>query len=167
MKSLSKQRKTSIILLVVGLFLFLCCVGKVEIEALFLPIIVLVAGIVLFFIPQKSENTVQELTYYFKVKGVTFDNDDGTDRQEILKRNEPIVGKSEVNLELRKYLYKGESAIGVYINNEMVGNVPKDEVNKVNKIMDNPNAKVKSASINSFEDDYCNVIYCMDVTLSY
>ncbi|WP_277098338.1 hypothetical protein [Dialister invisus] len=167
MKSLSKQKKNGLIVAAVGVFLFICCVGKVEFQALVLTLIVVAVGIVMFFIPEISKNKNEESIFYFKVKGVTFDNEDGSDRQEILKRNKPVVGKTEVNVELRKYLYQGEDAIGVYINNEMVGNVPKENVNKVNQIMDSPSAKIKSANIDSFEDDYCNEIYCMNVTLSY
>lgn len=60
----------------------------------------------------------------FRVVGVTFANDGGRSRQTILreiKREEP----STYDFSLRKYDYEGEPAVGVFYNDEQVGNIAK------------------------------------------
>lgn len=58
----------------------------------------------------------------FNVVGVTFKNKDGEDRQSIIERLQ--VG-AEYNVRLERYLYEGEPAYYVVINEKVVGNVPK------------------------------------------
>lgn len=58
----------------------------------------------------------------FNVVGVTFKNKDGEDRQSIIERLQ--VG-AEYNVRLERYLYEGEPAYYVVINEKIVGNVPK------------------------------------------
>ena len=60
----------------------------------------------------------------FRVVGVTFKNPGGRSRQTILreiKREEP----STYDFSLRKYDYEGEPAVGVFYNDEQVGNIAK------------------------------------------
>lgn len=64
-----------------------------------------------------------------KVVGVTFKNIDGGNRQAILKK--VYLGRDEfetINITLNHYKYKGEDAIGVYINNNQIGNISKDDI---------------------------------------
>ncbi len=58
-----------------------------------------------------------------KVVGVTFDNDDGTSRQDIIA----MLGENEA-LKLEPYKYEGEPAIGVYETRRhmQVGNLKKE-----------------------------------------
>ena len=61
----------------------------------------------------------------FRVVGVTFDN-----RQEILKRikrEEP----GAYRFSLRPFEYKGEPAVGVYYDEEQVGNISRDDLPRV------------------------------------
>ena len=68
------------------------------------------------------------------IAGVTFDNDDGTSRQKILKDLKVTGGDAYLNLE--EYEYKGAPAIRVLVNDMCVGNVPKARVAEVAAVMD-------------------------------
>ena len=71
--------------------------------------------------------------YDFKVVGVTFNNDDGTSRQEILRkiknREEPF--NRYINYTLRVYSFEGEPAVAVEANGIMIGNMPKEDAKDV------------------------------------
>jgi hypothetical protein len=72
----------------------------------------------------------------FRVSGVTFKNDDKKSRQTILRkikfRDEEF--EEEVIVETKKYDFEGSPAIGIYVNDQQIGNVPKD---KVSYLIDN------------------------------
>lgn len=61
-----------------------------------------------------------------KVTGVTFNNDDGTSRQLILRKlhfhDSPFNEYADV--EIKQYEFKGQPAYGVYVNNMQIGNIP-------------------------------------------
>ena len=71
--------------------------------------------------------------YEYKIVGVTFKNDDGTNRQELLRkiksREEPFKGF--INYSLRVYSYEGKTAIAVLANGIMIGNVPKENAENI------------------------------------
>lgn len=72
----------------------------------------------------------------FRVAGTTFDNDDGTSRQEILRHlkfgDEPWAdGPEDLNAELEETEYNGETAFAVLINGYQVGNVPRANIPQV------------------------------------
>ena len=71
--------------------------------------------------------------YEFKVVGVTFANDDGTNRQELLRkiksREEPFKGF--INYSLKVYSYEGKTAVAVLANGVMIGNVPKENAENI------------------------------------
>ena len=69
----------------------------------------------------------------FKVAGVSFANDDGRERQDIIKE---IRAGKEVDITLEEYSYKGRPAIGVYADGEQIGNVPADTVSEVLPVLD-------------------------------
>ena len=71
-----------------------------------------------------EESLYEHIT--FKVKGVTFNNEDGTDRQHILKMLdlEKQAGKSEVLFEIERTQYEGKPAFAIYANEKRIGNVP-------------------------------------------
>lgn len=69
----------------------------------------------------------------FKVAGVTFKNGRKT-RQAILramKWQDPPYDKVEITLQ--RYDFEGSVAIGVYVNGDQIGNVPKESKDEVDK----------------------------------
>ena len=121
--------------------------------------------------PQKSKREIARenaQTFDFSVAGVTFNNDDGTSRQAILKKildeKEPFEYGADYILD--SYEYNGEDAVRVLANDEyMIGNVPKDKVDFVlslaGKITD------MEVTVYDFESDEGKTIYAADVTVFY
>lgn len=64
----------------------------------------------------------------FAVAGVTFKNDDGRSRQKILQ--EADEDSLSYYAELEEYNFKSEKAVGVLINGEMIGNIPRDTLDQ-------------------------------------
>lgn len=65
----------------------------------------------------------------FHVVGVTFKNEDGRDRQSLLrkiKREQP----PEEDFVLREFEYKGERAVGVYFRGEQIGSIAREDLHK-------------------------------------
>lgn len=87
--------------------------------------------------PQKSSGAVVRATSSvvtgrtFSVAGVTFNNDDGSSRQEILRDlfDGPLEGETDCWFE--PFLYQGEMALRVKIGDKCVGNVRKSDVQTV------------------------------------
>lgn len=67
----------------------------------------------------------------FSVAGVTFKNDDGSERQTILKNFYDNRGYTRKNVEFKKYKYKDEDAIAIYAKGQMIGNVPREHISKI------------------------------------
>lgn len=86
----------------------------------------------------------------FRVKGVTFDNKDGTSRQELLRKIDdsepPFEDASALNVQLKPTLWNGEDAIECRVNGYQIGNVPGNLVQDVLKAM-----KAKDAVISGFK----------------
>lgn len=80
--------------------------------------------------------------FFTNVVGVTFDNDDGTSRQKIL-RDYYISGVEGSDLNLEEYEYKGKPAVRVLLDDQCVGNIPKNRVDELLPIMD----RLEKASI--------------------
>lgn len=82
----------------------------------------------------------------FRVVGVSFKNEDRKSRQSILRKikyRDPPFDCDIIDVELRPYKFEEEDAIGVYVNNMMIGNVPRSlvpeiirKINYVDKITD-------------------------------
>jgi len=74
-------------------------------------------------------------TITFRVAGVTFENDDGESRQDILQ---DLRGEDPDDLvaELQATEYNGEPAVAVLVNGRQVGNVPKKLVREVSAAME-------------------------------
>lgn len=84
--------------------------------------------------------TVEIIT---RVAGVTFKNDDGSDRQEIIGEM-----RDDEDIELEPYLYKGDPA--VYVKNssgEIIGNVPREYTPRIYKAI--KEGRCNGASINA------------------
>lgn len=75
------------------------------------------------------------------VAGVTFQNEDGSSRQAILKDLKVRGGSAELNLE--EYDYKGAPAIRVTVDGEQIGNVPRGRVAEIAAVLD----RLESASL--------------------
>ena len=69
-----------------------------------------------------------------KVAGVTFDNDDGSSRQRILKAAMAEEACGSITLELCDH--RGANAIAVLYDDEQIGNIPKSRVAEVKAVMD-------------------------------
>lgn len=69
----------------------------------------------------------------FKLAGVTYKNDDGSNRQTLLRRfrfnDPPFNDMKEMNL--REYDYLGDPALAVEANGLMLGNVPAEQVQEI------------------------------------
>jgi CTP-dependent riboflavin kinase len=66
----------------------------------------------------------------FRVVGVTFNNDDGTSRQRLLRKikQEKRPFNKEQNVVLEQYIFRGQPAISVEVNGFQIGNIPKEDV---------------------------------------
>lgn len=80
--------------------------------------------------------------FFTNIVGVTFDNDDGTSRQKIL-RDYYVTGVEGSDLNLEEYEYKGRPAVRVLLDDQCVGNIPKNRVDELLLIMD----RLEKASI--------------------
>lgn len=106
-----------------------------------------------------------------RVAGVTFDNDDGTSRQRILKA--AMADECCGSIELENYTHNGADAILVSYEGEGIGNIPKNRVAEVLAVMD----QITGASLNverfvpDDEDGEARslggVIYRADLTIVY
>ena len=99
----------------------------------------------------------------FPVAGVTFKNDDGSSRQDILRELCEGVEKGEADCWFEPFLYKGEMALHVKIGSDCVGNVRRSDVQTV---MDCIKASKTGAHLQAelFENDDGEEIYRADFT---
>lgn len=104
----------------------------------------------------------------FKVKGVTFDNDDGTSRQEILKdikRRRPPFDE-DLCLRLEEYDYEGRPAYYVKVNGSIIGVIPSYLSPFVTENRDNI-IGLQDLEVSSFRDrDTGKTIYYAEATLA-
>lgn len=86
----------------------------------------------------------------FKLKGVTFKNEDGTSRQELIRRIDeqepPFENGGELSVDLKPVLFDGKDAIECRVNGYLVGHVPKELVPDVMDAM-----KAADATISGFK----------------
>ena len=69
-----------------------------------------------------------------KIAGVTYDNEDGSSRQRILKAAMAEEACGSITLEL--YDHRGADAIAVLYDDKEIGNIPKSRVAEVKAVMD-------------------------------
>lgn len=98
------------------------------------------------------------------VAGVTYNNEDGSSRQKILKnivKNEDGTAYGS----LEQYDYKGSPAIRVVTDEGCIGNIRKNDVEDVLAVME----KIKYVTVNaeSFENDDGKTVYRADVVIGY
>lgn len=98
----------------------------------------------------------------FPVAGVTFRNDDGSSRQEILREICEGELEGEADCWLEPYLYEGEMALHVKVGDKCVGNIRRSDVQKVSdRIMTSKHGSRLEAEL--FETDDGRELYRADV----
>lgn len=92
-------------------------------------------------IPQKvssaspSESLPKYVYINFNVSGVTYNNEDGINRQDLLRKikfgDEPFENSDSLVVALKPSTYKGNLCIECRVNDSMIGYVPKEMVDEV------------------------------------
>ncbi len=73
-----------------------------------------------------ARNKAYDYSELFSVVGVTFANDDGTDRQDIIKRmGKGYKDNDSDKVRLEEHTFNGEPAIAVFFGKNQIGNIPK------------------------------------------
>lgn len=111
----------------------------------------------------------------FRVAGVTFENDDGESRQEILRHlkfgDEPWAkDPDDLDAEIEETVFEGEQAFAVLINGYQVGNVPKTHIKRVAAATANASTcYVSSVRIigGGRDDNGKKLAYGCEITLEY
>lgn len=88
-----------------------------------------------------AEETALLKSFKARVAGVSFDNEDGSSRQDILRCIYESGKKGEVTFE--PYFYKDEQACYVYVDYECIGNIPKKDAERFVENLD----RIKSANV--------------------
>ena len=111
----------------------------------------------------------------FRVAGVTFKNDDGESRQEILRHlkfgDEPWAkDPDDLDAEIKETVFEGEQAFAVLVNGYQVGNVPKTHIKRVAAATANiATCYVSSVRIigGGYDDKGKQLSYGCEITLEY
>ena len=92
----------------------------------------------------------------FNIAGVTFKNDDGTNRQDLLK--EVLASGADCDVTFEEYEYNGKPAVRIlYDRQHMLGNVPARMVGEFLKIMDKisaVNLDIQTFTPDDVDDDW-------------
>lgn len=107
-----------------------------------------------------DENNIR--SFSLKVSGVTFKNDDGTDRQELLKKL-----SKEQDLKLIPYKYLDKDAIYVEtLNDKILGNIPAKYTSDILKKMNNNTiTKVIVKDVDKFLNENNKYIYYLIIQI--
>lgn len=84
------------------------------------------------YAPTIKASVVASFRHKYRVVGVTYDNDDGSSRQEILEaiaNAEPPYEDCEVSLD--EFDYNGERALAVNVNGDCIGNISRKDLDDV------------------------------------
>lgn len=122
--------------------------------------------------PSAEDSDIRQIR--FKVAGVTFDNEDGTSRQDILRHlkfyDSPYAdAEEEYDTEIEETTFDGDPALAVFVNGYQVGFVPAKIVPKVQKAMTCLAFSVDSTTITGggTTDDGEKIYYGCNITASY
>lgn len=76
--------------------------------------------------PVETSGTAAYEFVTVKLAGVTFKNDDGTERQQILRalKFHDAPYNAEIDVSIKEYRFDNERAYGVYLNDTQIGNIP-------------------------------------------
>ena len=106
----------------------------------------------------------------FSAAGVTFKNDDGSDRQTILRHikfmDPPYVpeGQTDADVELRPYIWEGKPAYYCIVNGYTVGSVPAVKVQAVQEALRHPDAIISGFTVTGGGQGYN---YGCDIAIRY
>lgn len=100
----------------------------------------------------------------FAVAGVTFRNEDGTSRQEILRDICGGLEDGEADAWIEEYDYKGEQAIHVMTELGCVGNIRRTDIDDVSRYLISPPTSM-TVSVETFISDDVREIYRADVII--
>ena len=105
----------------------------------------------------------------YKIVGVTFDNDNGTDRQQLLKKIYNRAVKElkadpwldvDYDVSFRSYEFEGSPALAVLVDGYEIGNIAADSVNDVSEILEKkkPFYDVEIRLNNCLPEDYIEMM---------
>ena len=100
-----------------------------------------------------------------RIAGVTFDNDDRSSRQKILKAIYDDPDSDLGRASLQKYEYNGEPAYHVLFEGRCVGNIPADTVEEVEAI--ESRIEDLTLEVSTFENEDDKTIYRAELTIGY
>lgn len=114
-------------------------------------------------------------TITFRVAGVTFKNEDGKSRQDILRHmkfgDKPYADDPEdLTGTIEETTFEGEQAFEVYVNGYLVGHVPKSLVRKVAKAKEHvATCYVSDVTVigGGTDEDGNRISYGCEITLEY
>lgn len=113
-------------------------------------------------VENKTDKKNKYATFYTKVSGVTFENDNGTDRQSLIK-------KLNIDDELILEPYTHQNNDAIYVKNlelNILGNIPKIAVKNIKKYIDRGLVcKVSVHSIGSFTNELQEEIYYLKICI--
>lgn len=113
-------------------------------------------------LPQERYKTI-------KVVGVTFANDDGTNRQRLLKKlyfKDPPFD-SYVDISFEEYDYQGETAFAVLANGYMIGNVGRNDIPFFEEFIYNHYVEDFEVSVGGMSEGKENIRYGCKIRISY
>lgn len=107
--------------------------------------------------------------YTYKIVGVTFENDNGTDRQQLLKKIYNRAVKElkadpwldvDYEVSFRSYQFEGSPALAVLVDGFEIGNIAADSVTDVSEILANKNpfVDVEIRLNNCLPEDYIEMM---------
>lgn len=101
-------------------------------------------------------------TFSIHVAGVTFKNDDGTDRQ-------TLISKLSVNQELKLVPYKFDNKDAIYVktlDGKILGNIPtKHTIQIHNKLLNNSILKIVVSENEKFKNENNEYVYYLKIKL--
>lgn len=107
---------------------------------------------------RKAEHEEFERTHgrlRFRLAGVTFTNDDGTSRQNLLR--EVLASGCQGETELEEYEYRGKPAVRLLYDGHILGNVPQSSVSDFLEIIDridSVNLDIQTFTPTDVDDDW-------------
>lgn len=121
--------------------------------------------------PQPVEEPPKPVKYSFvnfSVAGVTFNNDDGANRQNIIadiqRQRPPFEDGDNLNVFIRRTTFRDKLAFDVRVNGVQIGWVPKEKVEAVDQAMQHQDVEVSGFQITGGMDGYN---YGVDIALRY
>lgn len=103
-----------------------------------------------------------------KVTGVTFKNEDGKSRQDILKeifKAKKSANPPEMEMSFEPYEYEGEDAVKVLVNDECIGSIEKHHVKEA--LVAIYNLESVFINVDRFKDENNSFLYYAKLNIKY